>query len=449
MQLMAAILIAVLATLPAAAQTQKAVTQPAAKAKSSARQRPPAPPPAGRDRPLAERLDLQLDLAWTGDYFGLVDGELDEKTVAAIKAFQRNRKLKETGVLNPQERALLSAAAKAQQTHVGWAMVDDPVTGARLGLPTRQAPIQSQGQAGTRWSSRQGQVQIETFRIREPGTTLARVHEQQKKEPATRRLSLNVLRPDFFVLAGMQGLKKFCIRAQIKDGEVRGMTVLYDQATDTVMDGVAVAMASTFTAFPAVAGAAAIGPPFRRKVEYGTGIVVSAAGHILTDRELTDGCNVILAGTYGDADRLAEDAAADLALLRTYGEPDLVPAAFASEPPKGADVTLAGIADPQIQAGGRAVSTLPAKLKGNTAEPAPPPGFSGAAALDSQGRVVGMVRLESVTTATAGSTNPHLQALIVPARTLRAFLSEQKLASVPTHPNFAKASLLRVICVRK
>ena len=65
---------------------------------------------------------VQFDLAWSGDYNGLVNGEFNDKTTAAIKTFQRDRKLKETGVLNPQERALLAAAAKSKQALVGWSM---------------------------------------------------------------------------------------------------------------------------------------------------------------------------------------------------------------------------------------------------------------------------------------------------------------------------------------
>src|SRR5262249_30648377 len=300
-------------------------------AAAAARKRTPAPTaPPSRDTSLsqADRLAIQFDLAWTGDYNGLINGEANDKTSAAIKAFQRNRKFKETGVLNTQERALLAALAKSRQAQVGWTMVDDPASGARLGLPTKQVPNKSPSKTGTRWSSAQGQVQVETFRTREPGTTLTAVYEQQKKEPSSRRLDVNFVRPDFFILAGMQNLKKFYVRAEFKDGEVRGMTVLYDQATENIMDPVAVVMSSAFTAFPGVAGVAQIGAPPRRKVEYGTGIIVSAAGHILTERQLTDGCNVIVVSGHGDADRQAEDNAADLALIRVYGAPDLVPASF-------------------------------------------------------------------------------------------------------------------------
>ena len=106
--------------------------------------------------------------------YGLDQYKSGDKTTAAIKTFQRNRKFKETGVLNTQERALLAALAKAKLAQVGWTMVDDAVTGARLGIPAKQVPNRSQTKTGTRWSSPQGQVQVETFHIREPGTTLAR-----------------------------------------------------------------------------------------------------------------------------------------------------------------------------------------------------------------------------------------------------------------------------------
>jgi S1-C subfamily serine protease len=352
-------------------------------------------------------------------------------------------------VLNSEERALLAAAARAKQAQVGWSMIDDPATGARLGLPSKQARNKNRGKTGTRWSSAQGQVQIETFRIREPGTTLASVFEEQKKEPPTRKVEVNLLREDFFILSGMQGLKRFTVRADIRDGEVRGMTVLYDQATETIMHPVAVVMAGAFTAFPAVAGATPLGAPPRRKVEYGTGIVVSPAGHVLTDRQLTDGCSVIVVSGYGDADRQAEDKAADLTLLHVYGASDLVSAAFAVDAGNDPDLTLIGIADPQSQSGGNAISMVAARIKGDNLEPAPQPGFSGGAVLDSEGRLVGMVELKPARLANAGDAPP--QAVIAPAPVIRAFLDGQKLAPVAgrTGLEAAKASLVRVICVRK
>jgi peptidoglycan hydrolase-like protein with peptidoglycan-binding domain len=410
-----------------------------------------APPP--RDASgvaVADRAAIQFDLAWTGAYNGLITGEANDKTTAAIKAFQKDHRFKETGTLAPPERAQLAALSKEKQDQVGWRMVDDKVTGAEIGVPTKQVPNSGPGKSGTRWFSAQGQVQVETFRVRGPGTTLADVLNQQKKEPAGRHIELDFLRPDFFILSGMQGLKKFYVRAEIRDAEVRGMTILYDQATEGIMDPLVVVMSSAFAPFAGSGIAALAGTPGVRKVEYGSGIIVSQAGHIVSDRRLIEGCNVIGVAGYGNAERVAEDQAADLALLRIYGAADLSPAALI-EGAKGPDLTLIGISDPQTQGGGNAVSTVASRLNGDTILPPPPPGFDGAAAIDAQGRLLGMVALKNGAVASAGSAAPPPSATVVPVATLRKFLEAQSVtpASGGAGLDATKAALVRVICVRR
>jgi peptidoglycan hydrolase-like protein with peptidoglycan-binding domain len=422
--------------------------------KKAAPKKKPAAAQAGREvyaaMPLAERLAIQFDLAWSGDYNGLVTGEFDDRSIAAVKSFQKSNTFKDTGVLNPQERALLSAASKTRQARLGWKMVDDPVTQARVGLPSKQAPNASRGATGTRWSSAQGQVQIETFRISGPGTTLAAVFEQQKREPPNRKLEVNLLRGDFFILSGLQGLKKFYVRAQARNGEVRGLTILYDQATEGVMDPLVVVMSSAFAPFPGT-GVALDAAPVRRLVDYGTGIVVTAAGHIVTDRQLTQGCSIIQVSGHGDASRIAEDEASGLALLRVFGTGNLTPAPLVHEGAKGADLTLVGIADPQSQDGGRDATTMATRINGGGIEPSPPLGFSGAAALDGQGRLLGMVTLKTPVVAGAGPAVSLPAAATVPVDTIRRFLDVRYIAPATgvSGVDAIKASLVRVICVRK
>jgi hypothetical protein len=400
----------------------------AKKATAEAKKAAPAPPVASAgsyaNMPLAERVGIQFDLAWSGHFNGLINGEFNDRALAA--------------------------RSKEKQEQVGWRMVDDKATGVQVGLPTAQVPNLSPGRRGTRWSSAQGQVQVETFRIREPGTTLASVFEQQKQEPAGRRIDVNLLRNDFFVLAGMQGLKKFYVRAEARDLEVRGITILWDQATQGIMDPLVVVMASAFAPFPGSGIAALLGPPPRRKVDYGTGIVVSAGGHILADRQVTDGCNVIEVSGHGAADLIAGDATAGLSLLRVYGASDLVPAALAQDSARAGDLTLVGIADPQTQGGGRAVSTVAARVTGEALQPVPQLGFAGAIALDGQGRVAGMVTLKAPVVASAGGAPPP-QAAVVPAETVRKFLEAQNVAPASGRSNAdaIKAALVRVICVRR
>jgi peptidoglycan hydrolase-like protein with peptidoglycan-binding domain len=404
--------------------------------------------PADAAKALAqtERTAIQSDLAWVGVYNGNINGEVSDRMVAAIKAFQKNQGGKETGTLNPQERAKLAEAAKKLQNDVGWKVAQDPINGIRLGVPTKLVPQMSSmaNTTGSKWTSQSGQVQIETWRLRDADQTIAKVAEQQKNDPAGRKVDYSVVRPDFFVLSGLQGAKKFYVRGQIKGGEVRGLTILYDQATEGRMVPVVIAMSSAFTPFPANAQADA--PPPRKKVEYATGIVVSSDGAIITDRQAVDGCQFIVVPGHGNADRVAEDKAHDLVLLRIYGARDLKPIAIGSTAAK-ANVVLTGIADPQNQGGAAAVSNSNATLQATTLSPAPGIGFAGAAAVDSDGVFAGMTLLKPAVV--AGTPSGGNDAVLVPANQVLAFLKAHDVTPASGQKADAKAAVVRVVCVRK
>ena len=396
----------------------------------------------------AERQAIQSDLAWVGQYNGAITGEVSERMVAAIKAYQKGRGGKQTGVLNPQERGELAETAKRRQDNVGWKIVTDAGTGARLGVPTKLVPQQSSDASGAKWSSSTGTIQIQLARRKEANPTTAKLAEQEKKEPAGRKVEYTVVKPDFFVLSGMQGLKKFYVRGQYKGDEVRILTILYDQATEGTVEPAVIAMSSAFTPFPIGAG-----PPPRKTVEYGTGVVVSDDGAIVADRETTDGCLAIAIAGYGNADRVAEDKDHDLALLRIYGARGLKPLSLTDGAAKSG-VELTGIADPQNQGGGAVASTVKASIaqvgSGNdlALSPAPGQGFSGAAALDADGKFAGIALLKPLVVAGPPNATPAAQAALVPADTVHEFLKANGVNAAGGSSD-AKAAVVRVICVRK
>ena len=396
----------------------------------------------------AERLAIQSDLAWTGQYNGAITGEVSERMVAAIKAFQKDRGGKQTGVLNPQERSVLAETARRRQGDVGWKIVTDAGTGARLGVPAKLVPQQSADANGAKWSSSTGTIQIQLARRKQVNPATAKLAEQEKKEPAGRKIDYSVVKPDFFVLSGMQGLKKFYVRGTFKGDEVRILTILYDQATEGTMAPAVIAMSSAFNPFPA-----GTGPPPRKTVEYGTGVVVSEDGAILADREIAEGCLTIAIGGFGNADRVAEDKDHGLTLLRIYGARGLKPLALGNGTAKSA-VELTGVADPQNQGGGAAVSSVKASAAlvgggGDAAlSPAPAPGFSGAAAVDPDGKFAGIALLKPAVVAGPANATPAAQAVLVPADTVRDFLKANGVNAAGGSPD-AKAAVVRVICVRK
>jgi hypothetical protein len=246
----------------------------------------------------------------------------------------------------------------------------------------------------------------------------------------------------------MQGLKKFSVQAQLRDGEVRGFTMLYDQMMEGIVAPVVVAMASSFSPFPERSA------PFAapaKSVEYGTGLVVSALGDIVTDRKLTHGCQVIVAKGLGNAERVAEDPESGLALLRVYGTRALSPLALPLGAAKPGDVTLVGMPDPKEQDGRKPVAEIKARLAEGVAielrEPVPMAGFSGAAALDGTGKVLGMIEMRNAVLASVAPAPPPVR--LVSALTIRAFLEARNVAPVSTQNADARAAIVRVICVRK
>ena len=158
---------------------------------------------------------------------------------------------------------------------------------------------------------------------------------------------------------------------------------------------VVVAMSSAFAPF----GGGTAMPGVKRNVEYATAIVANAAGYLIADRTATEGCHIIVVPGVGNAERVAEDKDAELALLRVYGVGNLKAMALSTQPPRSAELTLIGIGDPQLQNGRNAASTFKARIRGTengvvALEPAPPSGFSGAAVIDAQGQFVGLAGSE-------------------------------------------------------
>jgi hypothetical protein len=364
---------------------------------------------------------------------------------------------------------VINRASQATLQAAGWRVIDDPATGVRLGLPGALVPELAASRMGSRWMSKQGQIDIETFRLHE--AALPALFEDEKK---TRRRTVehSTLKPDSFVMSGMQGLKRFVELVQASGSELRGVTIMFDQATEGMMGPISATMAGSFQGFP---DRSANPPPgLKRGIEYGTAIVVSDRGHLIASAQVTDQCQSLTVPGLGHAERIAVDGSNDLALLRLYGPQNLVSVPLGSGGTQDS-LTLVGIADPIAQAGAAGVTRIQARLTQQGLDPAPKSGFSGAAAVDAQNRLAGMVSLKWLVVAAsapaAANANPApapvskpappssppimvslsttaSQATLVTADIIRAFLTAHGVAPEGGSASIDQ-SVLRVICVRK
>ena len=402
------------------------------------------PPATHGGVPAGELMKIQSALLWAGDYAKI--GKDEEPLRGAVKNFQKRQKAKVTGVLTIEQRAALLAAGDRYERRYGWRVVTDPATGIRIGLPAKLVPNAQDAAHGTRWSSLHGEVQIETFRLKDPDLKLKDLYESEKKSPRTRRVMRRALHDDNFSLHGMQGLKYFDVQAAKQGGEIRGFTLLYDQGIRGIVSPVADAMAAAFAPFPARPMPFAV---LARPVEYGTGLIVSARGDIVTDRGVTDGCKVIVANGLGNAELVAEDKVNALALLRVYGQRGLPALPLPPQNATAKDLTLIGIPDPKEQHGAHHAKKIKARLTWGAAinlqEPVPMAGFSGAAVLGDNGQVLGM--METRTAVLASNGPPMAPVRLVTAATIREFLKAHDVT--PATEGNARDAVVRVICVRE
>ncbi len=429
---------------PPPSKTEKTEPAKSDTAKDSARSAPVSDALAGI--PPDERLKIQSALYWHGDY--PKEKSDDDALEAAIKSFQDRNGAKVTGVLTEGQRKELVAADERYQKEYGWRVVVDPATGIRIGLPTKLVSNAYEAPYGTRWSSPHGTVKVETFRIKGKDADLAKLYEEAKKHPPDRRVESSTLRDDSFVISGMQGLKDFVVRAQRGDGEVRGFTILYDQMMETIVEPVLAAMASAFAPFPQRPAPFAA---LAKRVEYGTGLIVSARGDIVTARKAAHGCQVIVADGLGNAELVGEDEHDGLALLRVYGAAELSAVALPREAAaKPGDVSLVGFPDPKEEDGGKELITFKARLSGSHAivprQAVPMAGLAGAAALDSNGAFLGIVETRNYELASLHPAVPPVRLIAAPA--IRAFLAKHHAVADGAASSVRQAAV-RIICVRK
>ena len=113
--------------------------------------------------PEADRKAIQDALVWTGDQFGTVDGSFGRQTYEGLMAHQRRMKLPPDGILDGKGRAALVAEGQRLRLAVGFSVMDDEKTGARIGIPTKVLPKRDVNpNGGSRWQSGDGKITVDT-----------------------------------------------------------------------------------------------------------------------------------------------------------------------------------------------------------------------------------------------------------------------------------------------
>lgn len=226
----------------------------------------PAPAPVSAEDPMlaasrqafealpeTERKAIQDALTWAGVYNATSGGTFGRQTYNGINAYQKSAGLPVNGILSADNLAKLKAAAAAKKNAAGFRVVRDARSGVEIGVPLTLLPKNQGNNAfgGNRWQSNDGKITLDTRT--QPGGVeeFQALYERNTQSSPARKVTYKLQRPDFFVVTGETATGEFYVRYALGTEGVRGFTLAYDKSAKADFNRVMIAIANSFTPFPA------------------------------------------------------------------------------------------------------------------------------------------------------------------------------------------------------
>lgn len=387
--------------------------------------------------PETERKAIQNDLVWSGDYNGVVDGGYGRRTHDGILAFERRTKAQADGILSAAERKTLADLAGRARERVKFAVLSDAKSGTRLGIPATMLTRRSDVAGGTQWSGAIGEANLTTRKLE--AVTLEALYETRVSDTAQgRKVTYKVLRPDWFVIAGETGGRRFYTRYakgpnDKGENELRGYTISYEGSAAVQWEPLVIAIANSFEPFLSasaagpMAGATSPSTPSAATLGAASGnasVLVLAAGKAVTPRVLLDGCKSITVA--GRPARISPTLTGDLALLDVDGLPAPSALSLRKDVVASAETVTLGFGAGTLT--GDSLSAAPGDVTASADGAllllaALQPGTGGAPVFDRSGRLIGLVARNPAANVQVAGLVPAMRHRLIPASAIAPALT--------------------------
>ncbi len=156
-----------------------------------------------------QRAEAQSNLILLGDYLYLVDGKFGAGTYEALTEFQRELGAAQTGALTASEQQALKDKAAKVASELGITPVRDDEGRVSLPVPTRLLPQSFKTGRGTKWTTEDGGMTVETILTSGQDTTFADLFEQLRQNGKGRLVTTAEFSDTVFLLRGHQDGRDF------------------------------------------------------------------------------------------------------------------------------------------------------------------------------------------------------------------------------------------------
>lgn len=388
-----------------------------------------------------ERKDLQTALQAAGFYNSTIDGAFGQGTRRSMADWQSFNGYEATGVLTTVQRAALIEDYNAPLISVGMARYTDDQAGISVYLPL-EAIVFDRYEAPFAHFQSTSDLNAQALLISQEGgkSTLRALYEVMQSLEIVPLVGPRELRGDRFTLEGRgKGIVSYT-EAALKDGKIKGFTLVWPEGDEARRARVLAAMKTSFATTDAVLDSSA-GADAEQRVDLVSGLQVrkprlsrsgffaDASGTVLTVSEAADSCSRVTLD--GDQELQVAWTDADLGVSVLRPRKSLAPinvAEFRSDQPRiQSEVAVSGFS----YEGALGAPTLTfgqiADVRGLNGEAgvkrlalAAQPGDAGGPVFDDSGSVVGML----LPSPSEGRTLPGSVSLAVSTQGLNDVLTQ-------------------------
>ncbi len=305
------------------------------------------------------RAELQTALQWFGHYTLTIDAAFGPGTRRAMAAWQEELGHEPTGILTTRQRAELLDGYRSELAALGMEEWVDDRAGVRVELPLAMVEFDRTETPFVHFAERDGSG-VQVLLISQSGNQarLFGLYEIMQTLEIVPLEGARERRQNSFLLTGQNDSLRSHTFAQLRNGQIKGYTLVWTPERDAQMERVLPMTEASFQTFgdtlPESAGplssvpreALLAGLAVRRPAFSRSGFYVDATGTVLTTTSTVAQCGRITIDEAYNARVIARDEAIGLALLEP--ETPLVPMAFAQFQDSattlslGSEITIAG-----------------------------------------------------------------------------------------------------------
>jgi S1-C subfamily serine protease len=253
----------------------------------------------------AGREELQVALKFAGFYKSTIDGSFGRGTRGSMEAWQTDKGYEATGILTTAQRAEVVGTYRDFVASLGLQSVTDDVAGLAIELPLGLVEFDSYAPPFAKYKAKDGSG-VEVLLISQSGdeATLGGLYEIMQTLEIVPMDGPRSRDSNSFTLTGTNAAMTSITEARLRDGHVKGFTLIWPNGDDQ-RRGMALAAMQSWSATDAVLpdaygdGAAQdidllAGLEIRRADQVGSGFYVDDKGSVLTSSSLVGECTEIL-----------------------------------------------------------------------------------------------------------------------------------------------------------